>query len=407
MKPVNRNDTMTRRPHPSTVLVVHPGAELYGSDRVLLESVIALKERGARVIVALPGRGPLGELVRRAGAEVEIIETLVLRKDYLRLRRLPALLVSGVRGTRVAVQLLRGLRPDAIYVNTVTLPIWPPIARLFRIPVLTHVHEAEFSSPKLIRRLLYLPHCVSTTVVFNSEFVRQVVATVHPRLAARGITIYNGVAGPLRASAPRPTLDGQLRVLFLGRLSPRKGADLLISAARILADEGLSVRIDFVGSTFEGYEWYEEQLRTVARDAQLSQNVHFHGFHDDIWSFLMDVDVLVVPSRLEESFGNTAVEALQAGRPVIASDTSGLREATAGFSSAILVRPDDAEALARALAHVVTDWSSRRVQAIRDAGVAQSKFSPERYRAKIAHQIERTIELRAHRPPKRHHVDSR
>jgi glycosyltransferase involved in cell wall biosynthesis len=385
-------------PHSPAILVVHPGAELYGSDRVLLESVIALNERGAQVIVALPGHGALVELLKQAGAEVEIIDTLVLRKEYLRLRRLPALLWSGIRGTIVAVQFLRRVRPDAVYVNTVTLPLWPPAARLLGIPVLTHVHEAEGASPRLLRTLLYLPHCISTNVIFNSEFSRAVVSSVYPRLAAHGTTIYNGVAGPPQATAPRHDLDGQLRVLFIGRLSPRKGADLLIEAARILADEGVKIRVDLLGNAFEGYEWYENQLRTAAREAQLTQSVRFHGFHDDIWPYLADADVLVVPSRLDEPFGNTAVEALLAERPVIAGDTSGLREATAGSLSATLVRPDDAAALARALARVAADWTNQRMLAVSDAVLARSSFSPARYRSEIALEVYRTIDPTSHQP---------
>ncbi len=52
-----------------TVLLVHPGAELFGSDRMLLESAIGLIEAGARVVVALPSSGLLVPELRAAGAE--------------------------------------------------------------------------------------------------------------------------------------------------------------------------------------------------------------------------------------------------------------------------------------------------------------------------------------------------
>ena len=60
---------MTRSTH-QTVLVAHPGAELYGSDRVLLESVSALVVDGWRVVVTVPGSGPLLAAIFERGGEV-------------------------------------------------------------------------------------------------------------------------------------------------------------------------------------------------------------------------------------------------------------------------------------------------------------------------------------------------
>ena len=69
--------------------------------------------------------------------------------------------------------------------------------------------------------------------------------------------------------------------------------------------------VTLLGTAFEGYEWYEEQLRE--RAASSGVDVDFAGFHSDIWPFLEQTDVLVVPSRMAEPFGNTAVE----GSPAI------------------------------------------------------------------------------------------
>ena len=67
------------------VLVAHPGAELYGSDRVVLESVVAIVNAGAIVDVTVPETGPLIEELRRAGARV-VVE-VVGRHSELRMVR--------------------------------------------------------------------------------------------------------------------------------------------------------------------------------------------------------------------------------------------------------------------------------------------------------------------------------
>jgi len=93
------------------VLVAHPGADLYGSDRMLLESVDGLVVSGHRVVVALPGPGPLVAHLQRRGAEIRFMPMPVLRKSALRPRGMVRLLAQGVRSLRPAVSVLRETRP--------------------------------------------------------------------------------------------------------------------------------------------------------------------------------------------------------------------------------------------------------------------------------------------------------
>jgi glycosyltransferase involved in cell wall biosynthesis len=102
-----------------------------------------------------------------------------------------------------------------------------------------------------------------------------------------------------------------------------------------------------------------------------------------VWPFLERADVLVVPSRLDEPFGNTAVEGALAARPVIATRTSGLLEATDGFDAAVMAPPGDPGALAAAVDEVVARWDELRDAAARDARHAATRFSPATYRARI------------------------
>lgn len=112
------------------------------------------------------------------------------------------------------------------------------------------------------------------------------------------------------------------------------------------------------------------------------------GFRSDIWDVIADHDVLVVPSRIDEPFGNTAVEGILAQRPVIASDTSGLREAAGGYPTARLVPPGSPSALARALVAVEESWHTLRPQLGHSADTAHARHAPERYRSAIRSTIE-------------------
>ena len=65
------------------VLVAHPSADLYGSDRVLLETIEGLERSGAKVVVTLPSSGLLVPELMRRGARVILCPTPVLRKSML------------------------------------------------------------------------------------------------------------------------------------------------------------------------------------------------------------------------------------------------------------------------------------------------------------------------------------
>jgi glycosyltransferase involved in cell wall biosynthesis len=365
------------------VLVAHPGAELYGSDRVVLESVVAMTSAGATVDVTVPEQGPLVGRLEHAGAEVLLEPDLVLRKRVLRPRNWPSTTVDAFRTIGAAQRLLRR-RPDLVYVNTITLPLWPLLARLRGVPVLTHIHEAEAGASRAMLRVLYAPHLLASAIIANSEFSRSIVARASASSARRTRVIYNGVPGPVTTTPARESLEGRpVRLTYVGRLSPRKGTDLVIAAAAELVDGGLDVEVDILGEAFDGYEWYAEALREAVAERGLGSRVRFLGFHDDVWSALQLADIVVIPSPVGEPFGNTAVEAALAARPLVVSESSGLLEATDGLPGVHRVQPGDASAIADAVRDIIAHWPDQRARAEASARVASMRFDPGRYRGAI------------------------
>jgi glycosyltransferase involved in cell wall biosynthesis len=206
-----------------------------------------------------------------------------------------------------------------------------------------------------------------------------VLARSSEAVAERAVVVYNGVAGPPTVTEPRRDLPGEVRLLYVGRVSPRKGVDLLVEAVALLRDQALPARLDVAGSVFPGYEWYEDELRALAQQRGVTDRLTMHGFVSDVWPLLADADVVVVPSLLSEPFGNVAVEAALAARPVIVSDWGGLREAVYGLQSARRVPPGSASAVADAVSELVGDWARVRVAAHDDAGRTARRFGPDRY----------------------------
>ena len=360
------------------VLVVHPGAELYGADRVLAESASALATR-FDVTVALPGPGPLVAELEVRGLRVVLCRMPVLRNSALRPRGALRLLADTVLGALPALRLLRSAGQAGVYVNTLTLPSWPLLARLAGRRSVCHVHEAEQSAPRLLRIGMAVCPALADRVVANSRFCLDVLAGTAPWLRRRATVVYNAVPAPAEVTPARAELDGPVRLLFVGRLSPRKGPQVAVATLQELLARGVDARLQLLGSVFEGYEWFEAELRGTVAAAGLTDRVEFLGFRSDVWPVLAGSDVVLVPSVMEESFGLTAVEAVLAARPLVVSDGSGLREAAAGYSSAQSVGPGNPVRWADAVQRVVADWATVRAAAVVDAAEARRRHAPQRY----------------------------
>jgi glycosyltransferase involved in cell wall biosynthesis len=364
-----------------SLLVAHPGAELYGADRVLLESATALATR-FDVTVALPGPGPLVAELEARGLRVELCPMPVLRNSALRPRGFLRLLADGARGLVPALRLLRRHRAG-VYVSTLTLPSWPLLARLAGRRSVNHVHEAERSAPPLLRRGMAVCPALSDRVVANSRFTLETLAEVVPRLRRRSSVVHNAVPGPAQPVPPRTELEGPLRLLYVGRLSPRKGPQVAVTALRDLLRQGVDARLSLVGSVFPGYEWFEAELRAGVADAGIADRVEFLGFQADVWPHLAAADVVLVPSIGDESFGNTVVEAVLAARPLVVSAHSGLREAAAGYDGVRAVDPGDRAAWAGAVARIAADWPAARTTALADAATARRQHTSQRFTAEL------------------------
>ena len=167
----------TSRP---TVLLAHKGAELYGSDRVLLETADALHQADWQVVVTLPQDGRLADELRARAIEVVVCPMVVVRRSHLSGAGPLRLLVETLRSIRPGVRLLRRVQPDIVLVSTVIVPFWLPLARELRIPSIMHVHEAEESAPRAQQIAMTAPMLLARLLIVNSAFTAGVVGASDP-----------------------------------------------------------------------------------------------------------------------------------------------------------------------------------------------------------------------------------
>lgn len=167
------------------------------------------------------------------------------------------------------------------------------------------------------------------------------------------------VGPPAPFQAPPVDAEHPLEVLFVGRCEARKGIETLLRAVPRIAAEVRDVRFTIVGDDTVASprgSTYRDEFMSSWAGCEFGSLVTFEGVLDDVEvnQRYRRADVAVVPS-LFESFGLVAVEAMRVGTPVVASDTSGLREVVGGDGAGVLVPPDDPQLLADAVVQLLRD----------------------------------------------------
>jgi glycosyltransferase involved in cell wall biosynthesis len=166
------------------------------------------------------------------------------------------------------------------------------------------------------------------------------------------------------------------RVVFAGRVIEEKGIDVLIRAAR-------SVDAEFV---ICGDGRRLEAMRRLAERLGVAQRVRFTGWlgGERLALELAEASVLALPSIWPEPFGLVGIEALAAGRPVVASATGGIEDWLEHGVNGLRVPPGDPAALAAALNELLADPARQAAMGAAGRRLVAARFSRERHVAALA-----------------------
>jgi glycosyltransferase involved in cell wall biosynthesis len=223
----------------------------------------------------------------------------------------------------------------------------------------------------LLRRLFSMSDCV----VANSEAARENLLSVG--IAAKRIrVVHNGVdlerfsSNGHRAAARQRWgwREEDLLVGVIANLRPEKGHATLLKAVPSVVER--FPRVHFVIAGPDPLK-YGQSLREMAKS--LCPHVSFLGDCDDVPELLAALDIFVLPS-LSESLPNALMEAMSAGRPVIASAVGGCKELVTHGLNGILIPPQDPGALAREIIRLLEEPATRERLGNAARRSAESKF---------------------------------
>lgn len=338
-----------------------------GSQRTALQLAEAFARLGAKVVAAAPGPMEYLSRAREVGLAVAELRAGQPLLEYggVTTRRIACMgqaIVSTLLYTAQTYRYLRKNQIDLVYAATgrCTLLIAPG-ARLAGIPVLWHAQGGLVKAPNWLYRTMGL---LATKIVCVSRSVQEdLIGVCGSRIAAKTSVVYNGIPDIVMEEHNKP--DSIPRIVgYVGNLVPQKGIHHLIRAFGCLPK----------GITAQTYLWlvgpepdpsYATHLRTLIAELRISDRVRFIGYVVDVASYIQQMTLVVAPSveketliigngevrivESKEGFGLSALEAMRAGKPVIASNSFGLAEVVSDGESGILVPPGDEGALRNAM----------------------------------------------------------
>jgi glycosyltransferase involved in cell wall biosynthesis len=170
------------------------------------------------------------------------------------------------------------------------------------------------------------------------------------------VTVIHYGIEPERFSQPKAdvraswNLNGDPIIGSLGRLEPRKGHHCLIEAMRAALEHNPNLRLLIGGHDPVGYG---HDLQALIDKWSLNSHVRLLGAQSDVSSFFHALNVFAFASR-SEGFGQVLIEAMAAGKPVLASKIPPITEIVSDGETGLLVNPDDPQAFANAMTWLVT-----------------------------------------------------
>ncbi len=357
------------------LLIANFANRVGGGEESLLTLIGGLNQHRFVPQAIVPEEGEISCALHKIGVRTTALSLPPVRpwtlirvlRSLLRLREL-------IRRCGITLVHAHGNR-GALYANLAVLYL--------HVPVVWHARVVD-RDPWLDRILLRL----SSAVVANSQATAGRFAA-QPRAGEKVHVIYNGVdldrfrPGPAdtelrQAYGLRP--DGPV-ITFAGRLEYTKGPDLFLEAAMHVHKQ-----LPWVNFLFAGDGPMRAELEARVKAAGIP--VAFVGHQSNMESLLRLCTVAVMPSR-QEAFGRILIEAMATGIPVIATKVGGIPEVCQDGRTALLVPPEDSQALAGAIMASLTDIEGVRLRVSAAAEDVRRRFTLESH-------VELVCQLYAH-----------
>lgn len=320
------------------ILVIAGGAYIYGAEKVTLDVMEGMRDKGYQVEAIISGWGD--------GRFAAALDKLNIKYQKLKLgwyyaSKILWSLDSLVHYPGAVIRFLKIKKhfinwPIYIISYRQIILLWPFIKN----KIVYHVHDPN-AAGRQSRFFLKLADRKITRYIAVSSFIKDDLVSCG--IAAGKISvIHNGVeeTTPVMQTPPAPN---RLTVGIAGQIIPRKGHEDLLEAVSILKQKGKNITVIIAG---QGDEGFIGQLQLLSDKLGISESVEWRGYVEDKKAIYKGMHLLAAPSRTDEPFALVVLEANMFAIPVIATHTGGFAESITDGENGFLVPPSAPDRLA-------------------------------------------------------------
>jgi glycosyltransferase involved in cell wall biosynthesis len=344
------------------VLIVTPQLTTGGAENQVVTLAKALKKLGYSPLVLSSGGENENEL-QKAG--VLHIKAPVNGKDV----------VSIIKSIIAIRRLLSSYGVSIIHCHAVVPALTGRIAAIGRrVPVICTGHGWPLSRMSSVARILKysVDHLIAISQSMKNEFVtrgfpEKKISVIHNSIAVEPLLCeYDPEIRYELKATPDDILLG-----VISRISEElKGHMVLFKAMRIIINEFHNIKLAVVGDGV-----LRNDLESKVKEMGLIDYVHFAGNRLDIHNIYATLDIVIIPS-LREGLPIVALEAMAAGKPLIATAVDGTVEAVVDGKTGVLVPPNDVDALVKAIRTVATNYEDYILMGVVGRNHVNENFNP-------------------------------
>ena len=366
----------------SNVLIAIPCLLLGGTEYQTLYLVKALSQSNYKVTLLcyFEYSRIMVEYMKEAGAEV-----ILMSEDGVRPVGIFPTLKALFLGIR---KVMRTYSPDIVHVQYLAPGALPIL--LFKLLGAKKV-IATAHVPGHIYKRKWIPQLVSKyltnmfmTVSLSSE---ESFFDEKPELYDKGLvksgrkhcTLYNCVEITQKLKEQKNDKDKNFTLGVVSRLSHEKGIDRLIEAMPLILEKLPDTKLLIIGDGAK-----QKSLEQQAEKLNIKYAITWAGLQakESLKNYYTQMDLVIIPSRFE-GFGLTAIEAMNYGVPVVASNVDGLKEIIQDDNFGILTDTSNPSSLANAIVHLLEDVNKRKSIKINSYSRVKAVFSYNSYKTKI------------------------
>jgi L-malate glycosyltransferase len=335
-----------------------------GGQNQVLVTVLGLRSLGYRTMLVTH---PDGELRQRAKEGLDLIPLAPRTEMDLSAAWRLSRLLKQLKPDIVHAHDPHGVAMAGLGLSMSTQLSKPPLIASRRVDF--HIRGGRMSRWKYRQ--------VDCFICASDAIRRMLVADGVPE--ARAVTVHEGIDLGRVDRAPPANLHEDLflphgapLVGNVAALVPHKGQRHLIEAAALVVRQVPDARFVIAG---EGE--LRPALERAIRDHRLEKHVLLAGFRPDVLSMHKAFDIFVM-SSVTEGLGTSLLDAMAAGKPVVATSTGGIPEVVLDGVTGLLVAPRDHQAMAAAIVRLLKNPSLRQRMGEAGAARAREKFSADR-----------------------------